>query len=301
MFQAPSGVSLSTPARRRPRTNQQQLAILTDFYWNVTAYPNRQQLQQLAQQLGFGHDSVNTWLRITHIATWPLYSDMLVIMAIFFHLSRFQNQRQSLRRNGRDDRLIQTGHRRSSIHNQNQAVPLSTATAAPPPLNNPSMTDTYDDDGDGPSSDDPPSDEQAQWNYSSQEEQEDNNNHFHQHQNHPPLYRPIPHHASTMNPFAGASSTRPIQHSHTSAFTTNTAITAPGSSGGQIHHHQVQNFNIPQQPPQQHHAGKTTSASGKQPLDFFFYHYDYPMQSIAEAKLLDHSSTTPSSQQQHHQ
>lgn len=73
MFQAPSGVSLSTPARRRPRTNQQQLAILTDFYWNITAYPNRQQLQQLAQQLGFGHDSVNTWLRITHITTWSLY------------------------------------------------------------------------------------------------------------------------------------------------------------------------------------------------------------------------------------
>ncbi|KAJ8661148.1 hypothetical protein O0I10_002895 [Lichtheimia ornata] len=275
MFQAPSGVSLSTPARRRPRTNQQQLAILTDFYWNITAYPNRQQLQQLAQQLGFGHDSVNTW---------------------------FQNQRQSLRRNGRDDRLIQTGHRRSSIQNpnQNQTMPLSTGAAAAAPaaplLNNPTMADAYDDDDDPPS-DDPPSDEQVQFHHSSQEE-EDNNNRFHHQQNDPPLYRPIPHHATTMNPFADASPSRPIQHPHTSAFTTNTAITATGSgSGGQMHH-QAQHLNMPQQP-QQHHAGKTTTAAGKQPLDFFFYHYDYPMQSIAEAKLLDHPSTSSSQQQQH--
>lgn len=69
MYQAPSGLSLSTPARRRRRTNQQQLAILMDFYWNNTAYPNRQQLQQLSQQLGFSHDSVNTWLRIMHIVS----------------------------------------------------------------------------------------------------------------------------------------------------------------------------------------------------------------------------------------
>ncbi|KAI7885394.1 hypothetical protein K492DRAFT_204056 [Lichtheimia hyalospora FSU 10163] len=254
MFQAPSGLSLSTPARRRPRTNQQQLAILNDFYWNTTAYPNRQQLQRLAQQLGFGHDSVNTW---------------------------FQNHRQSLRRSGRDDRLIQTGHRRN-IQNQDQVLPHP---AAAPLHNIPPITDAYGDDDDGddddPPRDDPPSDDPP----SVDQQQKD-----------PPLYRPIPHHANAMNPlFAATFSDQ--HHSHTSAFTSNPTFAAAGSSGntggGSHMHNQSQNPNVAQQ---QSAGGKATTVSGKQPLEFYFYHNEYPMQSIAETKVLQHP---PSSATQH--
>ena len=119
-------------------------------------------------------------------------------------------------------------------------------------------------------------------------QERDNNHGFHQQQNDPPLYRPIPHHANAMNPLFPA--TFSGQHnSHTSAFTSNPTFAAAdssGSSGGGSHmHHQSQNPNVVQQ---QSAGGKATTISGKQPLDFYFYHNDYPMQSIAETKFLKH-------------
>lgn len=198
---------------------------------------------------------------------------MIFILIVLFHISRFQNQRQSLRRAGRDDRLIPTGHRRSD-QNQAQVVPHPHV----PSQNNTTTPGAYVDDDDPPSDDppdqDPPSNVQAQLHHNGQLDG-------------PPLYRPIPHHASAMNPFVDASASSSNHPLHTSAFTANTSNTAASASSVHVHH-QSQNPYNPQQPRQQHDAGKTTVIPGKQPVDFYFYHYDYPMETIADAKFLEH-------------